>query len=169
LQARFPGETRSSWKDEQLEVVHEVKWVQEKNSIASVVSLKNLCNRTIYVPRPLVMPWATGTDKNNLRVLDDKNRDLPVKGYYAIFRIDSERNEMRPYAKLSPGQTIVSSFDLRDNFEGIDKTPRIWVQLAYASRRTHTYVVDEEGRLVKTECWSGEFTTNPLEVEITAG
>jgi hypothetical protein len=163
---RFPSGNRSHWRDKQLEVVHEIAWLPEKQSIISSITLRNLSDRAIYVPHPLVMPLANGSDKNNLKLVDDENRELPMKGLHSIFMTDPEGREIRPYLRIAPGAKMTSSFELKNYFEGIDVAKRIRVHLNYTSARKQTYVVDEARNITKTECWYGEAKTNPIELEL---
>jgi len=166
MEVRFPAGSRSQWRDKQLEVVHEIAWLPEKQSIISSITLTNLSDRAIYVPHPLVMPLANGSDKNNLKVVDDRNRELPMKGLHSIFMTDPEGREIRPYVRIEPGAKMTSSFDLKDHFEGIDATKKIRVHLSYTSARKQTYVVDDARNITKTECWYGEAKINPIEIEV---
>jgi hypothetical protein len=166
MEVRFPSGNRSHWKDNQLEVVHEVMWHPEKQSIISAITLTNLTDRAVYVPHPLVMPLASGSDKNNLRLVDDQNRELPMKGLHSIFMTDPDGREIRPYLRIAPGAKMTSSFELKNHFEGIDTTKRIRVYLDYTSVRKQTYIVDETRNITKTECWYGEAKINPIEFEL---
>ncbi|MHC4527181.1 MAG: WD40 domain-containing protein, partial [Planctomycetota bacterium] len=114
----------SSWADGKAEFTLSVAAGRDNEPFIATITIANLTDTALSFPKPMVMPLAGDTNKNNIRVYDSFGERLEMTGVHADF-------SRHPFTEIAPHSSESWQFTLEENFPGLSEPGRYKVEMWY--------------------------------------